>query len=151
MRSRTMPTVLSAAIAFAFLAVGLKPLAAETNSMQIRIKTDGTELTATLIDNSTSRDFVSLLPLNLTLQDYGETEKISYLARKLSTEGAPPGSDPSVGDISYFAPWGNLAIFRKNFRYSVGLITLGKIDSGVDVLNVPGPMRVSIELIQKPR
>jgi hypothetical protein len=151
MPKRKNPTVVSAAIAFAVLAAGLPSLAAETDSMKIRIKIDGNELAATLIDNATSRDFVSLLPLTLTLDDYGETEKISYLPRKLSTEGAPPGSDPSAGHVSYYAPWGNLAIFRKDFRYSTGLINLGKIDSGVDALNIPGPMRATIGLIEKPQ
>jgi hypothetical protein len=117
--------------------------------MKIRITIEGIELTGTLIDNPTSRDFVSLLPLTLNLDDYGDTEKISDLPRKLSTEGAPPGSDPSAGHVSYYAPWGNLAIFRKDFRYSPGLINLGKIDTGLDALNIPGPMRATIELIEK--
>ncbi len=80
-----------------------------------------------MIDNATSRDFVSLLPLKLKLEDYGETEKIGYLPRKLSAEGAPSGSDPSVGDVSYYAPWGNLAIFRRDFHYSkhLGGVTYG--------------------------
>ena len=110
---------------------------AETDGMKIRIRMNGNEVTATLIDNATSRDFASLLPLTLKLEDYGETEKIGYLPRKLSTEGAPPGSDPSVGDVSYYAPWGNLAIFRRDFRYSSGLIKLGKVDTGMEALNVP--------------
>ena len=73
--------------------------------MKIRITINGNEIKATLTDNATSRDFVSLLPLKLNLEDYGETEKIGYLPRKLSTEEAPAGSDPSVGDVSYYAPW----------------------------------------------
>ena len=116
--------------------------------MKIRISMKGTEITATLIDNATSRDFVSLLPLKLKLEDYGDTEKIGYLPRKLSTEGAPTGSDPSVGDVSYYAPWGNLALFRRAFRYSSGLITLGRIDSGLEALNVPGSVEVTIDPIR---
>lgn len=114
--------------------------------MKIRIRINGTEVAATLIDNPTSRDFVSLLPLTLTLEDYGDTEKIGYLPRKLSTEGAPPGSEPSAGDVSYYAPWGNLALFRKDFRYSSQLVKLGTIDSGGEALNVPGPAEVTIDL-----
>ena len=121
---------------------------AETGGMKICIRMNGTEVTATLIDNATSRDFASLLPLTLNLEDYGETEKIGYLPRKLSTEGAPPGSDPSVGHVSYYAPWGNLAIFRRDFRYSSGLIKLGKVDTGMEALNVPGSVKVTIDLIR---
>ena len=59
----------------------------KTNNVKIRIQLDKKTLTATLADNATSRDFVSLLPLTLTLKNYASTEKIYYLARKLSTEG----------------------------------------------------------------
>jgi hypothetical protein len=75
-----------------------------------------------------------MLPLTLKLEDYGNTEKISYLPRKLYAETAPSGSDPSPGDIAYYSPWGNLAIFYKDFGYSSGLIILGKLDSGIELL-----------------
>jgi hypothetical protein len=106
-------------------------------------------MTATLLDTATARDFLALLPLTLTLEDYAQTEKISYLPRKLSEAGAPAGSDPSVGDITYYAPWGNLAIFYRDFGYSRGLIQLGRIDSGIEALNVPGPLKVTIERVDK--
>jgi len=118
------------------------------DGMKIRMDVEGTVATATLDDNATSRDFVSLLPLTLTLKDYAETEKISDLPKRLSTEGAPPGSDPSVGDITYYAPWGNLAVFYRDFGYSNGLVKLGKIDSGVEALNRPGPLKATIELVK---
>jgi hypothetical protein len=117
--------------------------------MKIRMDVEGTVITATLVDSATSRDFVSLLPLTLILKDYARTEKISDLPRRLSTEGAPPGSDPSIGDITYYSPWGNLAMFYRDFGYSTGLVKLGTIDSGVEVLNRPGALRVTIELIGK--
>jgi hypothetical protein len=82
------------------------------------------------------------------LEDYAGTEKISYLPRRLSTEGAPAGSDPSVGDITYYAPWGNLAIFYRDFRYASGLVILGSIDFGMEALNVPGSVEVTIELVE---
>ncbi len=139
-------TVLLLAITFAVLAVTSAD--AESDDMKIRISMNGNEITATLIDNATSRDFVSLLPLKLKLEDYGKTEKIGYLPRKLSTEGAPAGSDPTIGDVSYYAPWGNLALFRKDFRYSTGLIKMGKIDSGLEALEVPGSVEVTIDFVR---
>lgn len=114
----------------------------------IKIAIGDTSLTATLYDNPTTRDFISLLPLDLTLEDYAGTEKISYLPEKLSTEDAPSGFDPSVGDITYYAPWGNLAIFYKDFVYANGLINLGKIDNGIEVFNTSDSLNVRIELIK---
>lgn len=121
----------------------------DTGSMKIRLIIDGHVLTAALLDNATARDFVSMLPLTLTFDDYAGTEKISYLTRKLSTVDAPSGSDPSVGDITYYAPWGNLAIFYKNFSYSRGLVPLGKIEGSIEAFTVPGSVKVTIELAKE--
>jgi hypothetical protein len=120
----------------------------QADSMKIRLKVGDTVLTASLIDSATTRDFISLLPLTLTLEDYAGTEKISNLPKRLSTENAPSGSDPSVGDIAYYTPWGNLAIFYRDFGYSRGLVILGKIDSGMDAFKVPDSVRVTIEVIK---
>ena len=114
--------------------------------MKIRLTINGKAMTATLADNATARDFLSLLPMTLALEDYAATEKISYLPRKLSTAGAPAGTDPAVGDIAYYAPWGNLALFYKDFKYSDGLILLGKLDGSAEPLSVPGSLKVTIEL-----
>lgn len=117
--------------------------------MKIRLTFDGKRVEATLLDNPTAKDFLSLLPITLTLEDYNRTEKIGYPPRKLSAAGAPPGVDPSVGDIAYYAPWGNLAIFYEDFGYSRGLIGLGRIDSGIETLSVPGSLTVTIERVGK--
>jgi hypothetical protein len=120
-----------------------------TNTMKIRLTVNGKAINATLLTSGTAKDFLSLLPMTLTLDDYAAAEKIAYLPRKLSAAGAPPGSDPSVGDIAYYAPWGNLAIFYKDARYAKGLIPLGRIDSGSEALGVPGPLKVTIEPVEK--
>jgi hypothetical protein len=130
------------------MALCFAPCGAEDSRMKIRLMVGDKVLTATLIDSATSQDFISLLPLTLTLKDYAGTEKVSDLPKRLSTEGAPSGSDPSVGDITYYAPWGNLAIFYRDFGFSSGLVILGKIGSGVEALRLPGSIRVMIELIK---
>ncbi|BAY99202.1 hypothetical protein NIES37_31810 [Tolypothrix tenuis PCC 7101] len=117
--------------------------------MKINIKVKDKVVTATLLDSKTTQDFISLLPLTLTLEDYAKTEKISYLSRKLSTEDAPPGSDPAFGDIAYYAPWGNLAMYYGDSGYANGLIILGKIDGGIEAFNVPGSVKVTIELVER--
>ncbi len=54
---------------------------------------------------------------------------------ELPTDGEPNEFDPDVGDLCLYAPWGNLSIFYKDFRNSNGLISLGHIDSGMDVIS----------------
>ena len=117
--------------------------------MKIRLTIAGKSTTATLLDNATARDFLALLPLTLKLDDYASTEKIAYLPKKLSTQGAPAGVDPDAGHITYYAPWGNLAIFYRDFGYSAGLIRLGRFDAGIEALEVRGSLNVTIEAIGK--
>lgn len=116
--------------------------------MKIRMTIDGRAATATLYDNATARDFFSLLPMTLTLEDYASTEKIAYPPRKLSTQDAPAGIDPDVGDITYYAPWGNLALFYRDFAYSAGLIRIGRFDAHVEALGVRGNLKVTIEALR---
>lgn len=117
--------------------------------MRIRIVVGDKNIPVTLDDNATARDFATLLPLTLTLEDYATTEKIAALPPKLSTTGAPAGITPEVGGFSYYAPWGNLAIFHKPFRYSVGLVRLGRIDSGVEILRTEGRLTARIEALPR--
>jgi len=113
---------------------------------KLKITVAGQTLTATLEDNPTARDFASLLPLTMDLTDYNQTEKIYTLSRKLTTEGAPASIDPEIGDLTYYAPWGNLAIFYKDFRTSSGLIRIGKIEGDMSMLSVQGTIsNVTIE------
>ena len=104
--------------------------------------------TATLDRNDSAMDFVALLPLTLTLKDYEATEKIADLPRALSVKGAPAACQPLAADISYFAPWGNLAIFYLDGHLSSGLVRLGRIDSGLDRLRRTGVTVVRIERSQ---
>ena len=119
-----------------------------TKTMRVRITIGDKSVVATMYDNATAKDFISMLPLALQLDDYNGTEKISYLSRKLTTAGAPSGSDPEVGDISYFAPWGNLAIYYKDFGYSSGLIKFGKIEGDVSILSSSQKLNATFEKLE---
>lgn len=113
--------------------------AEKENIMKMRITAGTTALTATMYDNATARDFMSLLPITLKITDYASTEKVSDLPKKLSTQGAPAGCKGSKGDITLYAPWGNLAIFYRDFGYASGLVSMGKIDNGINnITNLSG-------------
>lgn len=77
--------------------------------------------------------------------DLAPRDKISYLPRKLSRDGAPAGTKSKAGDIAYYTPWGNLAIFYKDSGYADGLIKLGTIDAGLEAFLASGSARVRIE------
>lgn len=111
---------------------------------------NGKSIAATLNNSPTSKDLISMLPISLTFKDYANTEKIAYLPRKLSVTDAPAGLSPSVGDITYYAPWGNIAIFYKksDVGFANGLISLGKIVEGVDHLPEADGATIRIEVIE---
>jgi len=49
--------------------------------------------------------------------------------------------------VTYYSPWGDVAIFYKDFSDSKGLLKLGKITSDVDQLLKLKDSEVSIEKI----
>lgn len=122
---------------------------AVAQSTDIRIVAGDQIIQATLDDSSATQDFLAQLPLTLKLSDYHRTEKIAYLPKALSTSGMPKAMDPEVGDFTYFAPWGNIALFYKDFGYSRGLVKLGKIEADdIEKLKNLPEMNVTIERLE---
>jgi hypothetical protein len=67
-------------------------------------------------------------------------------AAKADDGGRSGGEDAAVGDITYYAPWGNLAIFYQGSGYANGLVKLGSIESGVEALaNQQGSFTATID------
>ncbi|MGR9132481.1 cyclophilin-like fold protein [Rhizobium leguminosarum] len=120
------------------------PAEPEATGVRIRIGFNNLTLTATLADNPTARDLVSMLPLNLKIEDYGR--KIVHLPRKLTEEGSGAFGNEQPGDLCYFKPWGNLALFYADYRWD-GLIRLGRFDNDFEPLLVRGEYPLRIERI----
>ncbi|OBQ85640.1 cyclophilin-like fold protein [Mesorhizobium sp. WSM3873] len=123
---------------------GRGPASQEPADMKIRMTFDGRTMTATLYDNPSARDFFSMLPLDLTIDDYAHNEKIAYLPRKLTEEGSGPFGNEQPYDLCYFVPWGNLAMFYAGYRHP-GLIRLGRFDGGEEALHIRGEFPLRIE------
>ena len=118
------------------------------DNMKISLRIENKALTATLINGKTAQDFVSLLPLTLTMNDLFGREKFAHLPRAISTEGKRTHTY-EVGDIAYWSPGPDVAIYYQHDGEKIpnpGIIVIGKIDSGVAVLDVAGSVKVTIEL-----
>lgn len=128
------------------LAAALTPaaLSAKETPMRIRCRFGDQDFTYALTDNPTTRDFVSLLPLDLTIEDFSTNEKIARLPRLLDEGGLVDYDDEAPGDLCYFIGWGNLAMFHDSYTYRGDLIRLGRIEGGVAPLKVKGryPLRI---------
>lgn len=119
-----------------------EPSDAETTASQsaseaqnVKMTVDGREIRITLYDTPTAKTFYAALPMELTFSDYNGTEKIAYPPDALPTDGEPDGCDPAIGDLCLYAPWGNLCVFYRDFRYSPSLIKLGHVEDGLEYLS----------------
>ena len=118
----------------------------EVPSVKVRLIINNQTLSATLEDSVPAREFAAQLPITLQLEDHAATEKIAQLPRRLSIAGEPDGITPLAGDIAFYAPWGNLAIFHRPFGYSKGLVLLGRIEGSLQALRAEGPVVVRLEV-----
>lgn len=118
--------------------------------MKLKITKGDKVITAILYENPTTRDFIAQLPLTVDMEDFAGKEKIFYPPKKLSTTERKAVSDPKIGDINVYAPWGNIAIFYGSYSGSRDLIRIGKITEGMDAFNVTGTVKnVYFELVEQ--
>jgi predicted MFS family arabinose efflux permease len=97
-------------------------------------------------DSPATRDFLGMLPLTLTLEEFSGREKIAELPRELNHAGTP-GSDPEDGDLIYFIPWGNLGFYydADGVEYSDQTLHLGTYDATAEQLaRLEGQVTVEI-------
>lgn len=130
--------------------IGLFAMNAFAQTTKIKLTFEGNEIYAIINNSKAGDDFLSLLPLSVKAEDFNSTEKIFYLSKKLNTQNEPDGINPKAGDITYYAPWGNIAIFYKDFRYSNNLIYLGRFENVSDVeklSNMKGDFDIRIERV----
>ena len=110
------------------------------DSMKIRLKVEDTVITATLIDSKTARDFISLLPLTLTMNDLFRREKFAHLPRAISKEGKRTHTY-EVADVAYWPPGPDVAIFYRHDGQEIP-------DPGLWKRHLP-PARTSIVSLDK--
>ena len=111
-------------------------------AQNIQIKVDGKAYAGGLNGNDAAKDFAAKLPL-------GSTERISYLPKSLNLGSASRSCDPQKGDITYYIPWGNLAVFVRDFRPSDNLVPLGKLSpEALKAIQESGSKDVEISLVK---
>ncbi len=116
----------------------------------VRFTAGDTHIDVTLdADNPTTRDFLSMLPLTLSFEEFNGREKISYLPRELDTAGSP-GSDPEDGDLIYYTPWGNLGFYYNTagIGFSDQTIHLGTYDATPEQLTLLERSDIRVGIIE---
>lgn len=133
-----------AMLSILIMMTGAASAAARENPVKIEFVFKGVTVVGSLEESAAASAFAAQLPMTVKLEDYGSTEKIAWLPEKLRQADAGESMTPRRGDIAYYAPWGNLAIFREDFRHSPGLIKLGRVEEGLASLDQPGAETVTI-------
>jgi hypothetical protein len=125
-----------------------RPSSERRQNVKIKINIGGKTLIASLADNATARDFASVLPLSVTMKDLFGREKYGDLPKALSEKG-PRKNKYEVGEIAYWSPDHQFAAYYHQDGESIpspGIIPIAKIDAGTEAFNVPGSVKVAIEL-----
>ena len=107
--AKTIFVVATVLITTGYSAIAAESSIAATNSSQeqilmknIRIQTsNGIECKIELANTEAAHALVARLPLELTLEDFGDTERIGYLKNQLVVQDGVP---PKAGDVAYYAP-----------------------------------------------
>lgn len=127
-------------------AAGVCSAAPAAGSLLLTMTVNSKAYTIELTDNEASRNFVAQLPAEFVFEDFGSVERIAYLSEKLETGDAPTRFTPRKGDIAYYIPLGNLAVFIGDFRESSPLVPLGKLsDEALSAIKTSGDVKVRFE------
>lgn len=115
--------------------------------MTVRFIIGSDEMLIDLFDNPAAKAFAVQLPLTLPFKDYVGAEKIATLPQRLLSGGSPSASEIPT-DFTYYAPWGNLAIFYRGVGDDGQLLALGRIRTGKALLaRQRGDFTATLELV----
>jgi hypothetical protein len=93
------------------------------------VKANGKTTVFELNTSPAARDLYAQLPLSIKVEDYSDNEKIFYPPKKLSTADTPK-ANAKTGTLAYYAPWGDVVMFYRDFGSAGGLYELGHAIAG---------------------
>jgi hypothetical protein len=130
--------------------LGMATAASAAEEHRIRIRMGDQSVTATLNKSEAARDLVAMLPVSIQMRDHLRREKTGRIPKPLSerTQGSPTYE---TGDLGYWRPGGSFVIYYRHDGLTIpspGIVLLGKLDSGAEVFDLPGPVNVTVELIK---
>ena len=111
-------------------------------AMKIKVVANGKTTVFKLNSSQAAKDLYAQLPLSISVENYGNNEKIFYPPKKLNTTDTPQ-ADARVGTLAYYAPWGNVVMFYGTFGSAAGLYELGHAVSGSEnIQGMSGTIRI---------
>lgn len=116
------------------------------NVMRIKVSSKDVEVIFELNDSSVAKSFYEQLPLTVSVENYGNNEKIFEPSKKLDTGNVWEGSCPT-GSIAYFSPWNNIAMYYGDAPEYQGLYPMGNaVDGAENIGELEGDITVTADV-----
>lgn len=100
--------------------------------MKVEILSRGKTATFQLYDTTAAGEFYAQLPLTLDLSNFRDAQWMFYPPEKLHVQADEAYHDGKKGELSYYAPWGDVFMLYKDFYAGDEMHRLGVGLSGVD-------------------
>ena len=111
-------------------------------TMKILMQNQEKTLQFELNDSPAAKAFYKQLPLTIEIKNFSDNEKIFYPPQKLTTENTPIAY-AEKGTLAYFAPWGNMTVFYKDYGQGTDLYEIGHVVSGKEnIANLTGTVTI---------
>ena len=131
-------------------APAVQPVKSEsTIGIKIKVTAGSQVLTATLINNATTRSLISKFPLTVPMKNLYAREMVYRFPDPLPAEQAQR-SGYEVGDLSYWTPGYSLVVFYKqNGEVIDNLQKIGRFDSNLDFFQNVEAADIRFELLKE--
>lgn len=102
------------------------------SEMQVQITSKGHTTIFQLYDTVAAKQFYDQLPLELDLTNFRDAQWMLYPPEKLSVTEREAYHDGKKGELSYYAPWGDVFMLYKDFYAGDEMHRLGIGLSGIE-------------------
>lgn len=102
------------------------------SGMQVKITSKDQTAIFRLYNTVAAKEFYDQLPLRLDLDNFRDAQWIFYPPKKLNVTSREAYHDGKKGELSYYAPWGDVFMLYKDFYAGDDMHRLGIAISGKD-------------------
>ena len=115
----------------------------EREGVSIEATIGGSEFAIDLVDSPSSRDFLAMLPLSLTMEELNGNEKYAYLDSPIAADPYSPGTI-EAGDFMLYGT-SCLVIFYDTFMTGYAYTRLGRFSSIEGLGNALGSCDINVD------
>lgn len=106
----------------------------ELSGLSVRITCGDQSAVFQLYDTEAARGLYEQLPLELEAENFGQAQWMFYPPEKLAVTDEEAYHDGKKGELSYYAPWGDVFILYEDFHSGDEMHRLGICTEGLDCL-----------------